>query len=68
MCAPDYHRSSLARFKRSKTVKVKKFSLFKKLNKTPLIRHGYTVTTVYATPVMLLRIFQNCLAGVWMLE
>ena len=29
MCTPDYHPSSPARFKRSKTVKVKKFPLFK---------------------------------------
>jgi len=45
MCAPDYHPSSTARFKRSKTVKVKKFPLFKNLNKTPLFRRGHTVTT-----------------------
>ena len=44
MCTPDYHPSSPARFKRSNTVKVKKFPLFKNFNKTPLIRHGHTVT------------------------
>jgi len=45
MCTPDYHPSSPARFKRSKTVKVKKFPLIKNLNKTPLFRRGHTVTT-----------------------
>ena len=48
MCTPDNHPSSLIRFTRSKTVKVKKFPLFKKLNKTPLFWRGHTVTT--ATP------------------
>jgi hypothetical protein len=39
MCTPDNHPSSLARFKRSKTVKVKKFPILKNLNKTPLFWH-----------------------------
>jgi hypothetical protein len=44
-CSPDCYPSFLARFKRSKTVKVKKFPLFKNLNKTLLFRHGHTVKT-----------------------
>jgi hypothetical protein len=38
MCTPDYHPSSYARFKRSKTIKVKKFPLFKNRTK-PLYFH-----------------------------
>ena len=45
---PVWHPSSPARFKRSKTVKVRKFPLFKNLNKTPLFRRGYTATTARA--------------------
>ena len=46
LCTSDNHPSSLARFKRSKSVNVKKFPLFKKLNITPLFGHGRIVTTV----------------------
>jgi len=45
MCTPDYHPDYPARFKRSKTVKVKKYTLFKNLNRTPLFRRGHTTTT-----------------------
>ena len=44
-CSPDYYPSSPARFKRSKTVKVQKFPLFKNLNKTLVFRHGHIATT-----------------------
>jgi len=45
MCTPDYHPSSPARFKSSKTVKVKKFPLLKDVNKPPLFRRGHSATT-----------------------
>ena len=37
MSTPDNHPSSLARFKRSKTVKVQKFPLFKRTEQNPFI-------------------------------
>jgi len=52
MCSSDYHPSFPARFRRSETVKVKTFPLFKNLNKTPLFRRGHTATTArpFLTP------------------